>query len=263
MDLYSYISIKSLLKDSHINPASGIFNWLVPNLMYVAPEADVKYGLSLVRDAIILHEEQKGILIADSKREIPFFRNNRRMLVGPEMEMYALSLFENSENPAVTDPEEPYLRFTFDYEALGDYCLSENRYLLRCKYDEEKNRQSFLAQMEQEYDKFFFDDEHTGFTRDSRFFSMLCNACLEVKSPDHAAEKEWRMVSFCDPASASYDFIEGCFLPFVVFTIPFSCIKRITLLHRERHLQAYSTLAGFLQHIGLVPERYLEGMIEE
>lgn len=263
MDLYSYVSIKSLLSGCKIDRVPETFIWQVPNLLYIASEEDITYSLSLVRDAIVSHEKQKGIQPADSKREIPFFRNNRRMLVGPEMEMYALSLYENSESPAFTNREEPYLRITFDYELLAGYCLSENRYLLRCKYDEEKNRQSFLVQMEQEYDKFFYDDEHTGFTRDSRFFSMLCNACLEVKSPDLAAEKEWRMVSFCDPVNASYDFIEECFLPFVPFTIPFSCIKRITLLHKERHMLAYSTLAGFLRHMGLMPECYLDGMIEE
>ena len=107
------------------------------------------------------------------------------------MEMYALSLYQNLEIPSgVKEKDTSCLRLTFDYGALGEYSLSEEKYLLRCKYNEEENLNVFVSQMKWEYDKFFYDEEHTGFKRDSRFFSMLCNACLEVREPRWVSEQE-------------------------------------------------------------------------
>ena len=155
------------------------------------------------------------------------------------------------------------LRLAFDYGALGEYSLSGDKYLLRCKYDEEENLNAFVSQMRREYDKFFYDEEHTGFKRDSRFFSMLCNACLEVREPRWASEQEWRLVQFCGPAEAGYDFIGGSLVPYVDYAIPFECLRRIALTDLTENRLTYSALAGFLQSIGLAPDRYLEGMLEE
>lgn len=48
------------------------------------------------------------------------------MLIGPEMEMYALSLYQNPEIPSgVKEKKASCLRLTFDYGALGEYSLSE------------------------------------------------------------------------------------------------------------------------------------------
>lgn len=78
------------------------------------------------------------------------------MLIGPEMEMYALSLYQNLEIPSgVKEKDTSCLRLTFDYGALGEYSLSEEKYLLRCKYNEEENLNAFVSQMKWEYDKFF------------------------------------------------------------------------------------------------------------
>ena len=136
------------------------------------------------------------------------------------------------------------LRLTFDYGALGEYSLSEEKYLLRCKYNEEENLNAFVSQMRREYDKFFYDEEHTGFKRDSRFFSMLCNACLEVREPCWASE-------------------QANLVPYVDYAIPFGCLRRIALMNLSENSLTYSALAGFLQSIGLAPDRYLEGMLEE
>jgi hypothetical protein len=155
------------------------------------------------------------------------------------------------------------LRLTFDYGALGEYSLSEEKYLLRCKYNEEENLNVFVSQMKWEYDKFFYDEEHTGFKRDSRFFSMLCNACLEVREPRWVSEQEWRLVQFCDPVEAEYDFIGANLVPYVDYAIPFGCLRRIALVNLSENSLTYSALAGFLQSIGLAPDRYLEGMLEE
>ena len=76
------------------------------------------------------------------------------MLIGPEMEMYALSLYQNPEIPSgVKEKKASCLRLTFDYGALGEYSLSEEKYLLRCKYDEEENLSVFVSQMRQDINK--------------------------------------------------------------------------------------------------------------
>ena len=92
---------------------------------------------------------------------------------------------------------------------------------------------------------------------------MLCNACLEVREPRFASEQEWRIVQFCDPANAEYDFMDGNLMPYVDYTIPFDCLRQIALQNRAENNQTYSALAGFLQRMELAPERYLEGMQEE
>ena len=178
--------------------------------------------------------------------------------------IFLLSLYQNLEIPSgVKEKDTSCLRLTFDYGALGEYSFSEEKYLLRCKYNEEENLNAFVSQMRREYDKFFYDEEHTGFKRDSRFFSMLCNACLEVREPCWASEQEWRLVQFCDPVEAGYDFIGANLVPYVDYAIPFGCLRRIALMNLSENSLTYSALAGFLQSIGLAPDRYLEGMLEE
>lgn len=264
MYLYSYVSVESFVEGCKMSETPQVLSLRVPNLMYAVPAEEIAYGLSLLRKSIIRYEEAAPIAPENSKREIPFFRNRRKMLIGPEMEMYSWSFYENMEIPHnLKDKSTSILRLSFDYKALGEYCLSENIYLLRCKYDEEKNLQTFTGQMEHEYTKFFYDDEHTGFTADSRLFSMLCNACLEVREPCFASEQEWRMVRFCHPADASYAYGKGGLYPYVSVIIPLSCIHKVSLLYSEDNEDTYSALAGYLQQIGLAPERYLDGLIEE
>lgn len=264
MYLHAYISVKSFVEGCKISEVPQSLIVRIPNLMYSIPEEEIGYGLSLLRQSIVCHEKAAHILPENSKQGIPFFRNKRKMLIGPEMEMYSWSFYESSEIPHnLKKEDEPLLCLSFDYEALGSYCLSENMYLLRCKYDEEKNLQTFTGQMEREYPKFFYDEEHTGFTADSRLFSMLCNACLEVREARFASEQEWRMARFSDPADASYEYDGNTLLSNIPVTIPLSCISKVALLNQEDNSITYSALAGFLQQIGLAPERYLEGLIED
>ncbi len=49
----------------------------------------------------------------------------------------------------------------------------------------------------------------------------------------------------------------------VDYAIPFGCLRRIALMNLSENSLTYSALAGFLQSIGLAPDRYLEGMLEE
>lgn len=263
MNLYAYLPVKSFVQGCKMAQIPHTFVLRVPDLLHSRPEAETGYGLSLLRRSIVDYEELEGISPERSKRDMPFFRTNRRMLIGPETYLYALSLYRSTEIPSgALSGEGPFLRLGFHYEALGEYSLSENKYLLSCKYDEGKNLHTFVSQMEEEYGKFFYDEEHTGFKRDSRLFSMLCNACLEVREPRLASEQEWRIVLFGNPAEAEYDFMDGSLVPYVEYALPFDCLDRIAFLDREKHPSAYSAFAGFLQRVGLQPERYMEGLLE-
>ena len=187
------------------------------------------------------------------------------MLIGPEMELYKFSFYENETvlPEKVQSAGQPYLRLSFDYEQLAEHCLFENIFLVRCKYDEKQILDNFITQMDREYDKFFFDEEHSGFTADSRFFSLLCNACLEVEEPLSASEKEWRLAVLRSPSEASYRYDNGQLLPSVPISLPLSVIRRVALLNSEKEGLNFSALAGFMQRIGLPPERYLEGLLEQ
>lgn len=264
MDLYAYISLQCFVKgfDEH---SSGLqLSLPAKNLLYAEQKEDYLYGLSLLRKAIALYEEQKQIPLAESKQAIPFFREYRRMLIGPEMDIYKLSFYENE----TYEPEwlhaagEPYLKLTFDYETLAEHCLFENMFLVRCKYDEVQTIQTFVGQMDREYDKFFFDEEHSGFTADSHFFSLMCNACLEVRGPHFADEKEWRLAVLRSPSEAEYIFADGRLEPTVALLLPLASISRVAFHASEDNELNFSALAGFMQRIGLAPERYLEGLLE-
>lgn len=81
------------------------------------------------------------------------------MLVGPEIGMYVIPLYEKPGEPARS--AEPSLVLELDYQSLGELCLFENYSLLSCKYEKEPILNHFTAQLEKEYDTFFFDEEHT------------------------------------------------------------------------------------------------------
>lgn len=264
MDLYAYISLQSFVKGFGEYSSGPQLCLPAKNLLYTERKEDYLYGLSLLRKAIGLYEEQKQLSTVESKQAVPFFRDHRRMLVGPEMEIYKLSFFENEayEPQWLQAIGEPYLKLTFDYETLAKHCLFENMFLIRCKYDEAQTVQTFLSRMEREYDKFFFDEEHSGFAADSQFFSMMCNACLEVREPRFADEKEWRLAVLRSPSEAEYTFADGSLEPSVTLSLPLASIRRVAFPDRENNELNFSALAGFMQRIGLAPENHLEGMLE-
>ena len=117
MDLYSYVSIESFVRGCKESKTPGTFTLHVPNLLYAKSDEVIGYGLSLLRRSIVLHEEQKGIGPELSKQNIPFFRENRRMLIGPEVEMYALPLPEFG-NPFRCEGKG-YFLFAADFRLRG------------------------------------------------------------------------------------------------------------------------------------------------
>lgn len=298
------LPLETFMKGWHTNDAGISFSLPAVHLMYAVPPAQYEYGLSLLRKAIVLYEEKKGIPPQQSKRDMPFFRTNSRMLVGPEVELYVLPLYENlssldafihpgkkadrlgkdaetveeaagskateiSNFPsslalsyAQADSHGPWITLKLDADRLAYHCLSENMFFLRCKYEEERTVQTFVAQLEREYDKFFYDEEHTGFTADSRFFSLLCNAVLEVGLPASAPEKEWRLAVFKSPEEVEYQYVNGKLLPYFEIPIPLNSILNIHLKDYRTDPFLYGALAGFLKSKGLPPQQYLDGMQE-
>ena len=117
MDLYSYVSIESFVHGCKESKTPGTFVLRVPNLLYAKSDEVIGYGLSLLRRSIVLHEEQNGIKQEFSKQHIPFFRENRRMLIGPEMEMYAFPLPEPG-NPFRGEGKEGFL-LAVDFRLRG------------------------------------------------------------------------------------------------------------------------------------------------
>lgn len=227
MELSGYISQQSYVEGRTDAAGEPVLVLRAENLLYTLPAEEYGYGLSLLRKAIGVYETQKGIPAEESKQAVPFFREKRRMLVGPELELYIFSLYEDETilPERVSSSGVPYVRLSFDYEQLAEYCLFENMFLVRCKYDERQVVDNFVSQMDREYDKFFFDEEHSGFTGDSHFFSLLCNACLEVKKPSHAAEKEWRLAILRSPSEVDYRYENGQRHPFVPISLPLNILR--------------------------------------
>jgi len=255
---------QSITVESFINGCNEHIHLQADNLMHCVPEEDYLYGLSLVREAIKKYEEEKNIPAKESKAGIPFFRENSRLLIGPEMGMFIVSMNEKpvSDVPLTQTFVQPTLLLSWDYQELADYCLSENIFLLRCKYNEEETIETFKSQLETEYDKFFYYGDYTGFKPDSRLFSLLCNACLEVVQPVRAQEKEWRMMQMKPFTEAEYRFTHNVLYPFTTFSIPKNCLKRITLMDAENNPLLYGSLSTFLKTVGIAPDMYLEGMID-
>lgn len=265
MYLYTYLSLQSFVEGCNVSGGENALVLQAENLLHAVPSKEYQYGLSLLRKAIRLYEEQKGISLEKSKQDIPFFREKRRLLIGPELDIYKLSFY--ADEHVITSQlqlvEHPYLKLAFDYEQLAEHCLFENMFLIRCKYDEEEVVKNFVSQMDREYDKFFYDEEHSGFTADSHFFSLLYNACLEVKEPRFAGEQEWRLAVLRSPSEVDYRYADGKLTASLPLSLPLASIRRVTFPDHESDELNYSALAGFMQHIGLFPEHYLEGLLEE
>lgn len=295
MEIYHTLPLETFVNGWRVNDTGVSFSLPAVHLMYAAPPAQYEYGLSLLRKAIGVYEEKKGISPERSKRDMPFFRTNSRMLVGPEVESYILPFYENRPFPDVwsrsgvhaataedaTASKEaqvsggpssfayslghadgPWITLKMEAEKIAYHCLSENMFFLRCKYEEEKIVRTFATQLADEYDKFFYDEEHSGFTADSRFFSMLCNAVLEVGLPARAGEKEWRLAVFKSAEEVSYRYTNGKLLPYFEVLLPINSILQIHLKDYETDPLLYGALAGFLKSKGLPPQHYLDGMQE-
>lgn len=256
MKIYYPISLKLFAKGMLNASGNRNFSLQLNNLLAGKNRAEYNYGLSMLRLAIISFEQKNGVPESRSKARIPFFRENMSQLVGPEMNIYSASLFESHEACLQREPE---LILAFNYEELGEHCILENLFLTRCKYDMEQAVSVFEKQLEREYEKFFYNEEYTGFASDSQFFSMLCNACLEIRKYKFADQKEWCVASLVMPENADYRYRNGQLESFVSTPVPFQAIERINMPDYRQRRDEYTALIGLLKQQGLNPEGLLEG----
>lgn len=224
-------------------------------LMHIVSEEEIDYGLSLLREAIVSYERSAGIPIEHSKAQMPLFRANTRQLVGPEMSAYVLPLYEQMiERPL---EGEPTLILSLDYQALGEHCLYNDYSLVRCKTEKESIIRHFMDQLTTEYDQFFYDEEHTGFTPTSRFFSLMCNACIEAKRPQSVALNEWSLTALRFSDEVNYRLDANNLVPYWPIELPISCLKQIYLEDFKKQPLLYGTLNGFLKSKRLPAEQLL------
>ncbi len=256
MKIYAPFFLKDVAQGISKIGNSGVLNLILSNRLTDRWMSEVTYGLSLFRQAILDFETSNEVLADKSKAGIPFFRENLNLLVGPEMHIYGLRLYETY---ASCLNENPDLILTLDYDKLAEHCIFENMFLLKCKYDEAQNLNYFKKQLEKEYDKFFYDEEYTGFAPDSRFFSLLCTACLEMRAPQFAEKKEWMLASLVMPDDAIYHYQDGSLQSYSSTAIPFDIVEQISMPEYEKRKDEYTAIAGLLKQKGIQPEGLLEG----
>ena len=257
MKLYHRMTLKAFVDAwETVQGWESSFRLETVELMHFVPVAEIDYSLWLLRRAIQHYEEAHEIPEAQSKQDMPFLREGTRMLIGPEQGTFIASF---REEPYPDERSEPSVMLELDYKVLAEYCLFENLSLLSCKYEKDLLVDFLLSQLEREYDKIFFDAEHTGFKSDSRFFSLLRLVCMEGCEPQKAAEKEWRLVTTCPNEEALYRYEAGDLVPYMHVELPMNCVRRITLLDRSRQPLLFGTLNGFLKSKGL-PAAQLLGL---
>lgn len=257
MELYHYTTLESFFKMLSGAGESGFLGMELSNYMYSKDASGEPYGLSILRKAIGMYELNHQIPAESSKVEVPFFRNDRRMLVGPEQEMYIYPLTECQDSMPwwkAAAKSTVQVAIGLDYKALVEYCMNNNKFLLKCKYDDAAVMDVFVKQFESEYDTFDFDEEHSRFSIRTKFFSMMYNACLEVKDPALSDEREWRIASFVSPQEADYVFKNGLIEPIEILKLPSSVLKSICIRANERFELIISGILGLLEKEGFDPE---------
>ena len=179
--LYYYTSPEAFFHRLDETAGTSAVRLRAVNLLYERPFDEIDFGLGLLREAIGRYERRHAIPAVNSKAQIPFFRNDRFKLVGPEEELYMLSLYEQplaggakpgADTQPVVSPDLSgggpgsrqesgcaALCLELDYGILAETCLFDTISLTRCEYDPEAFIASFLAELENgEYDRFGYDE---------------------------------------------------------------------------------------------------------
>ena len=128
--LYAYLPLRDFFASVQaLEKGEGLSLELI-NLQHAVPERDYLYGLGLLREAFAQYEASVGIGPEMSKRAMPFFRENSRQLVGPEVGMYILPLFGNPD--LALEGDGPMVRLAFDYGQLADWPIIACRRIFSC-----------------------------------------------------------------------------------------------------------------------------------
>ncbi len=258
MVLNYFISVEAFVHGLQGVGKKSLVRLLLRDLLLENPDL---YGFEVLRKAISKYEAEQSIPIEESKSRMPFFRQYQRRLIGPEWTPFVASFYEKT---AWRRDIHPCLRLTFDAERLSEYCLNENVFFFRCKYDEQQSLKSLEQSLEREYNKVAFDEKNTGFDSDSRFVSLLYNAALEICPVEESERGEWRMALFKTPEETSYCWEKGALRTFSVLDVPLSCLVGIELKPDYREMSPlYTTIIGLMKQCGWVPERLLTGLMED
>ncbi len=261
-----YISLREFTASANKETHGSFSLFLQDHCVNLARQRKESYGLSLIREAIRQYEIEQGLQALNaSKAAIPFFRSHQARLIGPEMTLFSYSLFEKTFVPEeVRQSSLPWLRISIDYASLAEYCLLNNFYLIRCKYNQEENLHYLKQKIAEEYEGIFFNEQETGFKPSSRFFSLLYQACLEMEQPENENRAEWRILAIAPPEHASYRYENDTLLSYFTADIPLTCIREIQLLPDYRQQIAnYTSLIGLLSQLGLRAGSLIKEMKDE
>ena len=124
MELYHYTTLESFFKMLSGAGERGFLGMELSNYMYSKDASGEPYGLSILRKAIGMYELNHQIPAESSKVDVPFFRNDRRMLVGPEQEMYIYPLTECQDSMPwwkTAGKSAVQVAIGLDYKALVEY----------------------------------------------------------------------------------------------------------------------------------------------
>ena len=84
MKLYHIMTLKAFVEAwESVQGVESAFRLETVELMHRVPVAEIDYSLWLLRRAIQVYETAHEIPEERSKREMPFFREGTRMLIGP------------------------------------------------------------------------------------------------------------------------------------------------------------------------------------
>ena len=248
--LYHYTTPAGLLQSLD---AAGSLCLRAENLLYSLSSEEYEYGLTIFRKAIAGYEASRNIPAGKSKAGIPFFRTDRLRLVGPDTEMYFLSFYETllPASPVKEKFRAPAICLGIDYEALADYCLFENASLFKCGYDAVQAEAFFLKELETEYGRFDFDEEHTLFTKGSRFASLLYTACSKWKEAHFQEENEWRLTLYRTAEETDFCCKEDGLFPFSPVRLPAACLRSVTVYAPAEPLKHLSACKLLLEKNGI------------
>lgn len=230
--LYYYTSLETFFRMLTEPGRPAVLRWRAGNILYTALDTTVSFGLGLIREAIVRYERIHAVPAEKSKAPIPFLRNDRLKLIGFEDDIYTLPLYESDEQEALWQEVRkcgPGICFGLDYEELAEICLLENIALLKADSDAEAFVRTFLDELEKgEYDKFQFDDEHTGFARDSRLLAYIRTACSKlIPERSGGGRGEWRLCLFKTPEEVDYACENGTIIPYFSLELPASALCSI------------------------------------
>lgn len=231
--LYYYTTLEAFFEKISPHSATAGFSLPACSFLYTQPAGEYEYGLGLLREAIDRYEKAHPMSVDHSKTQIPFFRNDRLKLIGPEEEMYVASFYEDYKVESrwkQSGSNHSLICLGLEYDSLMEYCIFENASLFRCEYDREAFIRTMVQELENgEYEKFDYDEEHTMFCPGSRFASLIYQACSKVRKEEFSEENEWRITLFKEAQDVCFSYRQSSIIPYCPVQLPWDALKTLTL----------------------------------